>query len=163
MNNGCILVGERQFADVSNYICDFIKKNKELNGFTASPDFKGFLIQNLRTRSLFNSEVFFAKYTEDEIVAEISVIGLDSGAGVGIINTCIWKDSNDIQELFSYVKNTLQNIDCNKLKVTLVENDILATYGEEFYNQLLELGFENETILKKESLGKDVKVMSYFL
>lgn len=163
MNNGCILIGEKHFESVSMFICEFIKDKKTFKGFSTSTDIKSFLTPNLRSRSLYNSEVFFAKYKDNKIVAELSLIGLDSALGTATINTCIWEKKDDIKELFKYMLLHLKEIDCNKLKVTLLKNTLIPDYFSPETDLLFELGFKKEALLKKENFGRDVELLSYFL
>jgi len=163
MDNGCTIIGEKQFEDVSKFICEFIKDKKMLRGFSASPDIKSFLTPNLRTRSLYNSEIFFAKYENNKIVAEISVVGLDNTFGTGTINTFIWEKEEDIEELFNSMSLYLKDIDCNKLKVILIKDNLIPDFDPILNNILFKIGFEKEATLKKENFGRDVELMSYFL
>lgn len=79
MAEGCSVIGERNYEDVSNFIKKYLSKdNSIIVGFLNIPDKIYYSTIAIRTRSFNLNETFFTYVKDNKILSMISVLGLDT-------------------------------------------------------------------------------------
>lgn len=140
---------------------DFVKNNFNYVGLKepkliAMIDKNYYNAMNLRSVSLYATEIYFIKKKNEKIEGLISIGGFDQNIQTVSITNIIAEDDNidTLKEIYNYLENYITNLGVNKFKVTLIMN----TNHEGLIKLIKDFGFIEEALLENEYKNYDVAV-----
>ena len=157
------IVGEKLYEKTSAFYLNFIKKGTNAYSdlsYVSCNDLSYYLIPNIRTRSIYAQENYFIAIKSNQIVAAISLKGLNSVENPQGMTSFICLDENEVElkKLYEYVKSFLIKEKFNKINFMCNEEILTKTErAMNFFN------FQKEAVLRKEFKGLDCYYFSNLL